>query len=155
MWVYVCMSGYAFRHALRYRAETWHGGRGRAHEVHEWAYFRSNPTWGQRSCRGQSALEIGLCYHGATKFGEKSPWPERTALLGSKVIQGSSGVNQGSSCLEMPYGHQICWEESLTSVCIAVTNFVMAFVNQNLLTNYCISKTDFVHTLCTLYNSIA
>ena len=31
----------------------------------------------------------------------------------------------------------------------------MAFVNQNLLTNYCISKTDFVHTLCTLYNSIA
>ena len=33
------MSGYTFRHALRYRAETWHGGRGRAHEVHVWAYF--------------------------------------------------------------------------------------------------------------------
>ena len=33
MYVYVCMFGYAFRHALRYRAETWHGGRGRAHEV--------------------------------------------------------------------------------------------------------------------------
>ena len=31
--MYVCMSGYAFRHALRYRAESWHGGRGRAHEV--------------------------------------------------------------------------------------------------------------------------
>ena len=31
--VYVCMSGYAFHHALRYRAESWHGGRGRAHEV--------------------------------------------------------------------------------------------------------------------------
>ena len=31
--MYVCMSGYAFRHASRYRAETWHGGRGRAHEV--------------------------------------------------------------------------------------------------------------------------
>ena len=31
--IYVCMSGYAFRHALGYRAETWHGGRGRAHEV--------------------------------------------------------------------------------------------------------------------------
>ena len=27
------MSGYAFRHALRYRAESWHGGRGRAHGV--------------------------------------------------------------------------------------------------------------------------
>ena len=29
----VCMSGYAFRHASRYRAESWHGGRGHAHEV--------------------------------------------------------------------------------------------------------------------------
>ena len=27
------MSGYAFRNALMYRAESWHGGRGRAHEV--------------------------------------------------------------------------------------------------------------------------
>ena len=31
--LYVCLSGYAFRHALRYQAESWHGGRGRAHEV--------------------------------------------------------------------------------------------------------------------------
>ena len=31
--MYVCMSGYAFHHALRYRAESWHGGRGRAHKV--------------------------------------------------------------------------------------------------------------------------
>ena len=31
--MYVCMSGYAFRHALRYRPETWLGDRGRAHEV--------------------------------------------------------------------------------------------------------------------------
>ena len=37
------MSGYTFRHALRYRAETWHGGRGRAHEVHVWAYFEATP----------------------------------------------------------------------------------------------------------------
>ena len=29
-------------------------------------------------------------------------------------MQGSSGVNQGSNCLEMPYSHQIWWEESLT-----------------------------------------
>ena len=56
----------------------------------------------------------------ATKFGDKNPWPECSALLGSKVMQGSSGVNQGSNCLEMPYGHQIWWEESLTKVlCIA------------------------------------
>ena len=30
----LCMSGYAFLHASRYRAETWHGGRGWAHEVY-------------------------------------------------------------------------------------------------------------------------
>ena len=32
-YVGVCMSmyGYVFRHALRSRAETWHGDRGRAH----------------------------------------------------------------------------------------------------------------------------
>ena len=42
------------------------------------------------------------------------------ALLGSKVMQGSSGVNQGSNYLEMPYGHQIWWGEFLTKVkCIA------------------------------------
>ena len=29
----LCVSGYAFRHASRYGAESWHGGRGRAHEV--------------------------------------------------------------------------------------------------------------------------
>ena len=35
-------------------------------------------------------------------------------------MQGSSGVNQGSNCLEMSYGHQIWWEESLTkALCIA------------------------------------
>ena len=27
------MSGYAFHHALRYRAESWHGGRECTHEV--------------------------------------------------------------------------------------------------------------------------
>ena len=31
--VCVCVSGYAFRHAQRYRAESWHGGKGRAREV--------------------------------------------------------------------------------------------------------------------------
>ena len=33
VYMYVCMSGYAFRYALRYRAETWYGGRGWAQEV--------------------------------------------------------------------------------------------------------------------------
>ena len=31
--MYVSMYGYTFRRALRYRAESWRGGRGRAHEV--------------------------------------------------------------------------------------------------------------------------
>ena len=31
--LYVCLSGYVFRHALRYRAESWHGGKGWAHKV--------------------------------------------------------------------------------------------------------------------------
>ena len=36
------------------------------------------------------------------------------------MMQGSPGVNQGSNCLEMTYGHQIRWEESLTkALCIA------------------------------------
>ena len=29
----VCLSGYAFRRALRYRAASWRGGRGQAHEI--------------------------------------------------------------------------------------------------------------------------
>ena len=32
---YVCLSGYAFRHASRYGAETWHGDRGWAPEAQE------------------------------------------------------------------------------------------------------------------------
>ena len=51
------MYGYAFRRALRYRAETWHRGRGRAHEDLR-AYIRSDTTEGQRSFRGQVALEM-------------------------------------------------------------------------------------------------
>ena len=36
----------------------------------------------------------------ATTFGGKNPWPECNALLGSKVMQGSAGVNQRSNFLE-------------------------------------------------------
>ena len=66
--------------------------------------------WGQRSWRGQlgsSRCQFAKQYPMATKFGGKNPWPECNALLGSKVMQGSSRVNQGSNCSEMPYGHQI------------------------------------------------
>ena len=37
------VSGYAFFHALRYGAETWHGGRGWAHEVCEHIFEATPP----------------------------------------------------------------------------------------------------------------
>ena len=43
MYVCVCVSGYAFRHALRYRAESWHGVRGWAHEVCEHIFEATLP----------------------------------------------------------------------------------------------------------------
>ena len=45
--------------------------------------------WGQRSCRGQLGSSRGQFAQQcpmATKFGGKNPWPERNALLGSKVM---------------------------------------------------------------------
>ena len=51
----------------------------------------------------------------ATKFTRKNPWPERSALLLSKVTHGSSGVTKGLNCLAMPYGHYI-WQKHLTRV---------------------------------------
>ena len=35
---------------------------------------------------------------------------------GSKVMQGSTRVSQGSNCSGMPYNHQIWWEKPLTKV---------------------------------------
>ena len=44
MYMRICMSGYAFRHASKYQAETWHGGSARAPEVcgH---IFEATPPW--------------------------------------------------------------------------------------------------------------
>ena len=45
--------------------------------------------WSQRSCRGQlgsSRGQLAQKCRMATKFGGKNPWPERNALLGSKVM---------------------------------------------------------------------
>ena len=46
--------------------------------------------WGQMSCRGQGSTTGQI----DTKFGRRNPWPECNALMGSKIMQGSSGVNQ-------------------------------------------------------------
>ena len=46
---------------------------------------------------------------------------DRSAMLGSKVIQGSAEVNQWSNCSGMPYGYQIWYDDPLTKVkCNAV-----------------------------------
>ena len=49
----------------------------------------------------------------AIKSGKKNPWPERNALLRSKVMQGSSWVNYGSNCSELLYNPEQsvmhCW----------------------------------------------
>ena len=42
----ICMYNYAFRHASRYQAESWHGGLK--------THFRRDPTKGQRSSRDHS-----------------------------------------------------------------------------------------------------
>ena len=56
----VCMSGYAFRHASRYRTESWHGVGDRPTRFV--GIFLKRPTWGQRSSRGQSALKMPYGY---------------------------------------------------------------------------------------------
>ena len=57
----VCVSSYAFRSASSYGTETWHGGRGWAPEAQE-HIFEDDRTKGQRSSRGQSALEMPYGY---------------------------------------------------------------------------------------------
>ena len=107
----VCLCRYAFGRALTYGAETWHGGRVWRAGGNRQLFVATRQVKG-----GQFVQECPM----ATKFSWKKPWPECSALLGSKVMQGSSGVNQGSNCLEMPYGHQIWWDRSLTKPkCIA------------------------------------
>ena len=108
--VWGCVSGYAFRGTLRYIAETWHGvwdG-----PLRFMGNFPKRPY--QRSSRDQSALEMSMI----TEFSHTNPWPERSALLWSKVTQGSAGFNRGQPEVNLSrnvrYGHEIWSEESLT-----------------------------------------
>ena len=56
--VYVCVYYYTFRHALRYRAETWHRGRGRVSKVCEvCGHIGSDSAIGQRTFKCQVTLE--------------------------------------------------------------------------------------------------
>ena len=80
--MYVCMYvgvyGYAFPRALTYGVETWHGVGDGPRGLR--AYFRNDPTKGQRSSRGQVTVEM------------PSDHQTLNALLGSKVMQRSTGV---------------------------------------------------------------
>ena len=68
--------------------------------------------WDQRSFRvqlGSTRVTIGQECQMATKFGRKNPWPKSNAFQGSNVMQGLTGVNQGSNCTIIPkdlYGFQ-------------------------------------------------
>ena len=67
-------------------------------------------SWGQRLCRGQLRWTTGQITQELperTKLGRKNPCLKYSALMDSKVMQGSARVNQGSNCLEIPYGYQI------------------------------------------------
>ena len=55
--------------------------------------------WGQRWCRGQLGQP-------EVKWLRNAFWLP-SALLGSKIMQGSGGVNQRSHSLEIPHGYQI------------------------------------------------
>ena len=68
MYVCVCVSGYAFRHALRYRAESWRGGRGWAHEVCGHIFEATPP-----GVKGHLRVNLPQKCPMATKFGEKNP----------------------------------------------------------------------------------
>ena len=70
---YVCVYGYAFRRSLRYRAESWHGGRQIVQECHS-----------------------------ATKFTRKNPWPESNTLLGSKFMWGQPELKRLRNALQPP-----------------------------------------------------
>ena len=52
------MNGYAFRRALRYRAESQHGGRGRAHEVCGHIFEAASP--GFKGHQGVNLLKNAL-----------------------------------------------------------------------------------------------
>ena len=93
MYTYVYMYGYAFGRALRYRAETWYRDMGRARGLR--AYFRSDQTKGQRSSKGQVALEMPYGH----QIWLKEPLTNSNAFQGSKVMQRSAGIAK--------FGHQI------------------------------------------------
>ena len=69
MCVCVCRYGYAFRHALRYRAESWHGGRGRAHEV--WGTYSKQLHLRSKVIQGSICLKNALWLPNLVR---KTPW---------------------------------------------------------------------------------
>ena len=111
--VHVCMygsmHGYAFCHALRYRIKLKVGmgvGDGPTRFVgifSRWPHLMSKVIQGSICLR--NALWLPNLVRRIPDQSIVHCWGQRSC----RVI----GVNRGSNCLEMPYGHQIWWEESL------------------------------------------
>ena len=177
----VSLSDYVFLHALRYQAESCHGGTGRAHEVCGHIFEATPPGvdghpgvnlplkcpmptiipnlvkrtpdqsvvhwWGQRSWRltwdqpgvellrnalwppnlvgripDQSVMHCWVKGYAGVSWGQvgvnllSNQWPPNLVgrtpdqiemyCWGQRSCRGHLGVNQGSNCLEMSYGHQ-------------------------------------------------
>ena len=79
--------------------------------------FRATPP------KVKGHLEVKLLWKCpiATKFGRKTPWLKCNALLGSQVMQGLDGVNQGSNCSssESPMATKFGRKNPWSQYCIA------------------------------------
>ena len=64
------MYGYAFRRALRYRAESWHVGRGQTHEVREHIF---------------EATQLRVKGHTEVKLLRNAVWPPNLVKLLTKM----------------------------------------------------------------------
>ena len=110
-----CVYGYALRRALMYGAEIWHGGR--AGPTRFKSIYSKWPD--QRS----KVIQISSCYRPPNLVG-RGPWPKKNAMLGSKVIQGSTGVNHGSIAQECrmatKFGRKNPWPKSSALVGLTV-----------------------------------
>ena len=73
----VCLSGYAFRRATRYGAETWYGGRRWASKAQEHIFEVTQPK-----VKGHPEVKLLKKWPVATRFCRKNPWPKCNAFLG-------------------------------------------------------------------------
>ena len=84
------MSGYAFYHASRYRAETWHGGRGLAHEACGHIFEATPP--GVKGHPGSIYLKNALWLNNLVR---KTPDQSIVHCWGQRSCRGHLGPTRG------------------------------------------------------------